>query len=191
MHGRQRFKLRRVDLINLRVLGKAALALLIFIPLSLAVSSCGYRLAGQTTGLPESFKTIAVTVFENESFEPNIEAAVTRAVTQKFINDGRLRVVPKARADALLTGTVIKYELEALSFDQFNYATSYRMKISVTVTLKGISESSFRMVRNVSAETSYSLGGSIAAAESARLVAVGAASGILADNIVGLFLEGF
>jgi len=99
--------------------------------------------------------------------------------------------VPKARADALLTGTVTKYELEALSFDRFNYATSYRMKIAVTVRLEGQGGSSLNMVRNVSAETSYSLGGSIASAESARLAAVDAASGILADNIVGLFLEGF
>lgn len=148
-------------------------------------------MAGQATGLPESIKTIAVTVFENESFEPNIEAAITRAVTKKFVDDGRLRVVPKARADAVLTGTVIKYELEALSFDRFNYATSYRMKLGVTVTLKGMNENSLRMVRNVNAESSYSLGGSIAGAENARLAAIDAVSGILADNIVGLFLEGF
>lgn len=189
MYRRQRFKLWRVDLINFGVHGKAAL--LTFLPAALIFSSCGYRLAGQTTGLPESIKTIGITVFENESFEPNIEAAITRAVTQKFVDDGRLRVVPKARADALLTGSVNKYELEALSFDQFNYATSYRLKLSVTVTLKGRSKSSLNMVRNVKAESSYSLGGSIAGAESARLAAIDTVSGILADNIVGLFLEGF
>jgi len=189
MHSRKRFKLRRVDLINFGTLGKAAL--LTLLPAALIFSSCGYRMAGQTTGLPESIKTIAITVFENESFEPNIEAAVTRAVTQKFVDDGRLRVVPKARADALLTGTVIKYGLEAVSFDQFNYATSYRMRIGVTVTLKGRSESSLRMVRNVNAESFYSLGSSIAGAESARLAAIDTVSRIIADNIIGLFLEGF
>ena len=189
MHRRQRFQLRRVDLINFRTIGKTAL--LTLIPLSLIVSTCGYRMAGQTTGLSESVKTIAITVFENESFEPNIEAAITRAVTQKFVNDGRLRVVTKEHADALLSGTVIRYELEALSFDQLNYATSYRIKISAAVTLKGTGESSLRMVRNVNAERSYSLGSSIASAESARLAAIDAVSRVIADNIVGLFLEGF
>jgi len=189
MHRRKRFKLRRVDLINFGNLGKAALPTLF--TAALLFSSCGYRMAGQTTGLPESIKTIAITVFENESFEPNIEAAITRAVTQKFVDDGRLRVVPKARADALLTGTVIKYELDALSFDQFNYATSYRLKLSVTVTLKGSGESSLRMVRNVNAESFYSLGSSIAGAESTRLAAIDSVSRIIADNIIGLFLEVF
>ena len=181
--------MRRVDLINLSLPGKALL--LTFIPVALIFASCGYRMAGQTTGLPESIKTIAITVFENESFEPNIEAAITRSVTQKFVDDGRLRVVTKERADALMSGTVIKYELEPLAFDQFNYATSYRIKIIVTVTLEGTGESSLRMVRNVNAESAYSLGGSIASAESARFAAIDAVSGILADNIVGLYLEGF
>ncbi len=189
MHRRRRFKLRRVDLINFGTLGKAAL--LTLLPAVLIISSCGYRMVGQTTGLPESIKTLAIIVFENESPEPNIEAAVTRRVTQRFVDDGRLRIVPKARADALLTGTVTKYRLEALTFDQFNYATSYRMRISVTVTLKSKGDDSLRIEKNVNAESFYSLGASIAGAESARLASIDTVSGIIADNIIGIFLEGF
>ena len=189
MYSRRRFQLWRVDLINSGALGKAAL--LTLLPAALIFSSCGYRMVGQTTGLPESIKTVAVTVFENESSEPNIEAAITSRVSRRLVDDGRLRVVPKEKADALLTGKVTKYELAALSYDQFNYATSYRMRVSVTVTLKSKGDSSFRIVKNIKAESFYTLGASIAGAESARLTSIDRVSGIIADNIIGLFLEGF
>jgi hypothetical protein len=181
--------LRRGYLIDIGIRGKVAF--FTSIPALIFFASCGYRVAGQTTGLPESVRTIAINVFENDSLEPNIESAVTRAVTQKFIDDGRLRVVPQGRADAVLTGTVQRYNLEALSFDRFNYVTEYRLGLEVSVTLQGRAESGIRLKKNVKAETFYRLGQSIVEAESARLKAIDTASGIIADNIVGLLLEGF
>lgn len=165
-----------------------------FIVLLIAVviaGGCSYRLAGQQSSLPESYRTIAITVFENDSFEPNLENAITMAITQKFIDDGRLRVVKRAKADLVLTGTVNDYDLQAVAFDEFNYATQYSLTLGASVELKSSDGSDFIMRGKASGATSYSLGANIVGAESARLRAIDTASGVLAANVIGLFLEGF
>lgn len=189
MHSRERFQLRRGNLIRVGIGGKIP-----FIALLTAVviaGGCSYRMAGQQSSLPESYRTIAITVFENDSFEPNLENAITLAVTQKFIDDGRLRVVGQGKADLVLTGTVKDYDLRAVAFDEFNYATLYSLNMGASVTLKSSDGSDFIMQGTVSGAASYSLGANIVGAERARLGAIDAASNVLAANVIGLFLEGF
>ena len=181
--------MRRGNLIRVGIGGK-----LPFIALLTAVvitGGCSYRLAGQASSLPESYRTIAIIVFENDSFEPNLENAVTKAVTQKFIDDGRLRVVERAKADLVLTGTVKDYELQAVAFDSLNYATQYNLTLSAGVELKSSDGSDFIRHGTASGATAYNLGANIVGAESARLSAVDAAARVLAENVIGLFLEGF
>ncbi len=157
----------------------------------LPASGCGYKVAGQSTGLPESIKTLAITVFENDSSEPNVEEAVTRGILRRFVRDGRLRIVSRDKADSILSGTVIKYKLEPVAWDSFNYVTQYIIRLYVRIDFKDTTGNDIHISQVVYAQSSYRLNISIVTAESARQDAITAVSLILGDTLVGLLLEGF
>lgn len=169
----------------------AVTALLCVLAAILPTAGCGYKMVGQSTGLPESIKTLAITVFENDSSEPNVEEVVTQSILQRFVRDGRLRIVSRDKADAILSGTVIKYALEPVAWDEFNYVKQYIIRLTVRIDFKDTTGSDLHISQIVNAQSSYGLGVSIVAAESVRQDAIARVSLILGDNIIGLLLEGF
>jgi len=103
---------------------------------SLAVAaSCGYRLSGTGLLVPEGTKTIAVPGFINSTNEPYVDVEVTKAVTDEFIADGRLRVVDVETADLVLRGVVVKYEVTALSYTASSFVQQYRVRLVVNASL--------------------------------------------------------
>jgi len=101
--------------------------------LLMLVGGCGYSprpLLG--TGL----RSIAIDNLENETYEHSLGVSVTKAVRDEFIFDGTLKVVGDAQADLLLSGAVIGYTFEPLSFSQSDKAESYRLNIRTKLTLK-------------------------------------------------------
>ena len=99
------------------------------------VSSCGYRRSGTGLLIPEGTKTIAVPGFINNTNEPYVDLEVTKAVTDEFIADGRLRVADVESADLVLRGKVVKYEVTALSFTVDSFVQQYRVRLVVDASL--------------------------------------------------------
>jgi outer membrane lipopolysaccharide assembly protein LptE/RlpB len=100
-----------------------------------ALPSCGYHLSGTGLLVPEGTRTIAVPGFINNTNEPYVDVEVTKAVTDEFIADGRLRVVDVETADIVLRGKVVKYEVVALSYTASSYVQQYRVRIVVDAYL--------------------------------------------------------
>jgi hypothetical protein len=103
--------------------------------LFMAMSSCGYRLSGKGSLVPEGAKTIAVPAFINNTNEPYVDLDVTMAVVNEFMTDGRLRVVDVEVADLVLRGKVMKYEVAALSYTVTSYVQQYKVRLVVDATL--------------------------------------------------------
>jgi len=101
----------------------------------LGVQACGYRLSGKGSLVPEGAKTIAVPAFINNTNEPYVDLEVTKAVVDEFIADGRLRIVDVEAADLALRGTVVKYDVAALSFTASVFVQQYRVRIVVNASL--------------------------------------------------------
>ena len=79
---------------------------------------CGYHVAGRTTRLPATVKTIAVPAMENRTSRYRIEQLLTEAVVREFLSRTSYRVVADpAGADAVLHGKVTALESSALLFD--------------------------------------------------------------------------
>ena len=98
----------------------------------LALSGCGYKLAGGNTFLPERIKSILVTPFENRTSRPEIDQRVTEAVARELSKRGGYKVVSeRADADAILGGAVTEYRLNPVQFDEEGRAT--RMEAIVTL----------------------------------------------------------
>jgi outer membrane lipopolysaccharide assembly protein LptE/RlpB len=102
----------------------------------IAQYACGYRFSGSGTLVPEGTRTIAVPAFINDTYEPYVDVEVTRAVTDEFIADGRLRVVDVDTADVVLHGRVVKYEVTALSYSPGSVVQQYRVRITVNASLE-------------------------------------------------------
>jgi len=84
------------------------------------------------------FGTIAIENFENKTYEHGLEVLVTEKVRDEFIFDGTLKVVGTAQADLQLSGAVIDYIFETLSYDKNDKAESYRLRIRTRLTLKNL-----------------------------------------------------
>lgn len=104
--------------------------LALLITSSLSMTGCGYSM-GST--LDPKFQTIHVAPFQNASREYDMEAPLTNAISRKFINDGRLRVVNRAAADLIVQGTILDYELRGLTFDEDDEVTQFEMTLTVQV----------------------------------------------------------
>jgi outer membrane lipopolysaccharide assembly protein LptE/RlpB len=109
--------------------------ILVLMSLMLA-SSCGYRLSGMGSLVPDGAKTIAVPTFINDTNEPSVDVEVTKAVVDEFIADGRLRVVGLETADLALRGKVAKYEAVALSYTPDAFVQQYQVKLTVDASLE-------------------------------------------------------
>jgi hypothetical protein len=110
------------------------------------VSGCGY-----TTGslLPAHLKTISIENFSNKipltdevserrrykTYRPLLEVDITRAVIDKFIFDGHLRVVPKDEANLILEGALIDFRREPTKYGYNDDIDQYRIAIMVSLRL--------------------------------------------------------
>ena len=102
------------------------------------LSSCGYRLSGTGSLVPEGTKTIAVPSFINNTNEPYVDVNITAAVVREFITDGRLRVVDVAEADLALRGRVVKYEAIPISYTPDSFVQQYKVRLVVDASLEDL-----------------------------------------------------
>ncbi len=127
------------------------------------LTGCGYTprpLLG--TGLG----TITIENLGNKTYQPGLEVLLTQAVRGEFIFDGTLKVVRKAQADLLLSGAVVSYILEPLSYAQDDKAESYRLRIRAKLTLKNLkTDKVVWQDRIVEGDARYLLVGSLASTE--------------------------
>jgi hypothetical protein len=82
----------------------------LFAPLLLAggLTGCLYGFAGG--GLPPSVKTVALLPFDNQTAEPTLTQEVANKVREAVESRLGLRQAPEARADAIVRGTIVRYE---------------------------------------------------------------------------------
>jgi hypothetical protein len=105
------------------------------VALALALGGCGYGLRGH---LPEHIKTVGVPIFLNRTYEPGVEALLTRAVVEAFSTNGRLRVVRPEEADAVLDGEVTDYQVVAIAFDPAANVRQFRLVVTLSLTFRDV-----------------------------------------------------
>ena len=106
---------------------------LCFALLNLLLAGCaGYRL-GPTLGA--EYRSVAVPMFRNKTYKPQLEAQVTNGIIKRFQLDGTLRVDSVAEADVVLTGEITDYrrhELRSLR-EQIGAPREFRVTIEARV----------------------------------------------------------
>ncbi len=113
-------------------LSKKHFVLFLFCVLAIA-GSCGYySTKGRTAG---DIKKIAVPYLKNETAEPEIEIEITRNIIDGLVKDNTLKVVSESEADAILEGSVVRYENIPFTFDSNLQAQQYRLIIGISASL--------------------------------------------------------
>ncbi len=106
------------------------------IPLLLAgpFGCVGYQLGSM---LPSDIQTVHIPTFINETEEPLLEIATTRAVISEVQRDGSLRIAAAEEADAVLTVRLTDFRLQPLAYDRNRRAAAeeYRMFITASIVM--------------------------------------------------------
>ena len=104
--------------------------------LILAAACFPYGFAGG--GLPANIKTVAVLPFDNQTPSPELQREVLTSLRAGLERRLGLRDAPEARADALVRGTLLRYDLDvpiAYSADP-TQATSARRMLQLTLDIE-------------------------------------------------------
>ena len=147
-------------------------------------------MVGQSTGLPEEIRTVAVQVFENDTFEPNIEAPITRGIISKLSQDGRLKVVPQNEADGVITGIITSYSIEPISYDSFTGSvTGYHNTVSVTFDFRDLRSHNIKYTSSVSTNGSFIVAPIHSGTESSRLTSIENMGASIGSSVVSILLN--
>ena len=99
-------------------------------------AGCGYHLATQGGASPLlSGKRIAIPIFANKSYRPNLESLLTEQVIREFALRSGALVMSSNDADILLNGTVTAYTTVPVSYSSKDKITEYRADITLEATL--------------------------------------------------------
>ncbi|MHB1306033.1 MAG: LPS assembly lipoprotein LptE [Limisphaerales bacterium] len=83
---------------------------------ALALTGCaGYRL-GPTNGIAAGSRSVQINFFANQTLEPRLSQAITHSLRQRFQQDGTYRLATRNDGDLVVSGTILRYERSALTF---------------------------------------------------------------------------
>ncbi len=172
--------------------------LIIFVSALFFVSGCGYTTRSL---LPPNFKSIYVDNFANNikisaeqsnvrayrGYRPGMETSIRKAVMDRFLFDGNLKLTAEGSADLVLQGSLLDYKRDPLRYDNNDNIEEYRITLIVNLKLEDVKAGKVVWEeKNFAGETTYRTGGSYAINENA---AVDAAITDLARRIVERTIE--
>lgn len=108
--------------------------------------------------LPEWVERVYIPMVRNMTYEPNLEAAVTRALEEKILSDGRLTLVSgKTDADAVIEVTLVTFSDLPSSFNSEDIGTRNRISLESRASLfePYDLENAFAEVQNVITQVPY------------------------------------
>jgi hypothetical protein len=78
-------------------------------------------------------KSVAIPLFENRTTESGLRESLTDRLSQAFVDDNTLRVVPEATADGVLRGAVVSYRREAYTYSEAEVVSEYIVYVGIDV----------------------------------------------------------
>ncbi|MCX5678336.1 MAG: LPS assembly lipoprotein LptE [Candidatus Omnitrophica bacterium] len=147
----------------------------------LAVSGCGYTTASL---LPPEFKTICVENVKNSinvaaeqselrmyrGYRPGMETDITKAVIDRFLFDGNLKIAPEEKANLVLKSELVDYKRDSLRYDANDNVEEYRIKLIVNMQLEdALNGKVLWTEKGFAGETTYRLSGSGSKSEAAAI----------------------
>ena len=158
---------------------------------SLMPAGCGYEFGttvkpGSTRGL-----TLAVPVFNNDTFEPVLDKKVTEFIRRQFLQaDGLTLVNDVGAAPLVLKGRIRSYGLQTMSFRQ-GFVNEQRVNLSVEVTFEDASARKMLWKETYRTWSDFFQSSDLATNRDRQDRATETACQAMADHIVSRVLESF
>lgn len=104
----------------------------------LTTTSCVWRYGMHGGGLPDHIKNVAVLPFENQTAATDLQRELAEGLRKAFSSRLGLREAPEDRADAILRGAIITYDIDAPVAFSANpaQATSARRRLQVRLDVE-------------------------------------------------------
>lgn len=124
----------------------------------LVLGGCFYGFAGG--GLPAHVKTVAVLPFDNETTSPELQRELFELMRRELQGRLGLREASESRADAVIRGTIRRYETDVpigFSADPAQ-ATSARRKLQIAVDVEIVDQTTGRTLwerKGLTADADY------------------------------------
>jgi len=172
--------------------------ILFLISSAIFFGGCGYTTQSL---LPSSYKSIYVDNFKNSinvaaeqsnvrmyrGYTPGMETTITKAVREKYLFDGNLKVASEENADIVLRAELIDFKRDVLRYDAYNNIQEYRVKLIINMKLEEAKTGKVVWEeKGFAGETDYTTQGSFSKTEEA---AVTSAISDLARRIVERTVE--
>lgn len=101
----------------------------------LFLNSCaGYHVGSDKPARMENITKLAVPTFKNLTLEPRSSVLVTNNVIRVFQTDGTYRIVDSQNADAILHGTIQKFERRQLRSARNNNLRTRELELRLYIT---------------------------------------------------------
>ena len=164
-------------------------AALLLLLATLLGGGCGYTVNGT---LPSHIKSVAVPIFRNRTSEPAIEGLITRAVVEAFSTNGRLKVVSRDQADAVLEGEIVDFIVTSIAFDKQASVQQYRLGVTVNLLMRDLRRNTVLFQQNaVHEQSDFRVQGAVSQTISREETALRAAAVDIGRNIVSLAVTRF
>jgi hypothetical protein len=181
-HARNRKSRGLFDWRSLRLVVLGTVAILF-------VSSCaGYRL-GPPSGLSARAKTVYVATFVNKTLEPRLSEAVTQALRKRLSQEGTFRLVTRGAADIVVSGTLTRYDRQAVAYEYRDVITARDFEATATahVVAKPTTGGAPLVDCEVRGRATYRIGADQTTSERLALPAL---ADDLARRVAGLLTDG-
>ncbi len=119
--------------------------IIVFIPVFLLLSACGYRFAGGGK-LPFDIQTIYVEIFLNRTAETGAEVAFANDMSYEFSRNG-YNIADREKAEAVLSGEISSISVSTAS--RRGQITSLERRVTATVNIR-ITDKKGKELRNLS-----------------------------------------
>lgn len=153
------------------------------------LTGCAAYHLGPINGATAGAQSIEVQPFNNDTLEPRLTDAITQALREKLQADGTYRLATHGDGDIVVTGSIIHYRRQGLSYLNSDASTTqnYRVNMTVHVVARERSTNKILLNRDVTAYTLVNVGPDLASSErqAAPLLAQD-----LAGKVAGLLTEG-
>lgn len=102
-------------------------------------------------------KSVAVERFQNDTPEFGLADQMTDAIITAFIADGTMKVLPKDQAEAVLIGTLTRYQRRPYEYDENDQVSSYAVEMDFDILLKKPANDSLLWQEKMSQRGVYNL----------------------------------
>jgi hypothetical protein len=155
------------------------------------ISFCGcagYRL-GPTNNQAAGDKTVQIVPITNQTLDPELGDAVTAALRKELQRDATYRLTAEDSADIVVTGTVTKYNRQALTFQPNDVITARDYRVSLTATFSARERSTGKLIfsREVTGQTLTRVGSDLTSTERQALPLL---ANDLARRVVAMLADG-